>query len=249
MLPQLFHRPVYSLFESLQNFLSHDWHFGVLYSRDGMVDEAVEIHPFLYALSSSLWLSNLRYLEDDIKRISFVEIRNPDRDTNAHLHDKREDLYQLKTAVAETESTISEALRDYLERFPLPARGNRAAVLMPLNNHPRILADALKLDAFLMETFQLLMSSISAQDSQLSLDEARRSSLITWLAFIYVPLSFVTGIFGMNLKEINGSPLSLWVSVITLAIILGCTGAIFGAYKLRQDRKILKVSRRNRLSG
>jgi len=37
-------------------------------------------------------------------------------------------------------------------------------------------------------------------------------------AFLYVPFSFVTGIFGMNMKEINGSPLPMWVPVAAFLV-------------------------------
>jgi Mg2+ and Co2+ transporter CorA len=48
-------------------------------------------------------------------------------------------------------------------------------------------------------------------------------------------LSFVTGIFGMNVAEINGSPLSVWVAVVSLVIIIAGTAAIFWGLKLRED--------------
>lgn len=71
-----------------------------------------------------------------------------------------------------------------------------------------------------METFQILMSSISVRDSQLSIEQSQRATRLTQLAFIYVPLSFVTGIFGMNVQEISATGLSIWVCFVTLAIIV-----------------------------
>ena len=84
-----------------------------------------------------------------------------------------------------------------------------------------------------MQTFDLLMSSISVQESQLS-------SRLTLLAFIYVPLSFVTGVFGMNLKEINGGALSAWTCVVALVVMVVLT-AIFvlllRAYEHRSKKR------------
>ena len=54
--------------------------------------------------------------------------------------------------------------------------------------------------------------------------------MITALAFFYVPLSFVTGIFGMNVKEINGSPLSLWVCFAALGVVIAATSVGFLLY-------------------
>jgi Mg2+ and Co2+ transporter CorA len=46
---------------------------------------------------------------------------------------------------------------------------------------------------------------------------------ITQLAFLYVPLSFVTNILGMNVKNINGSPLPMWVPVAAFLVASTCT--------------------------
>ena len=42
------------------------------------------------------------------------------------------------------------------------------------------------LESQLMQTFTLLMSSLSVKDSHTSLQQARRGTLVTALAFIYV---------------------------------------------------------------
>jgi hypothetical protein len=60
---------------------------------------------------------------------------------------------------------------------------------------------------------------------------SRRGALITCLAFVYVPLSFVTGIFGMNVKEINGSHLSVWTCFVALGVVMIGNLLVFLAYK------------------
>ena len=101
----------------------------------------------------------------------------------------------------------------------------------------RLIEDTSKLEAFLMETFTLFMSSISVQDTRLSMDQAQRGSRLTILAFIYVPLSFVTGVFGMNIQQINGSGLNNWVCFVALAAVVFLTVPIFWIMKLHGDRK------------
>jgi Mg2+ and Co2+ transporter CorA len=81
------------------------------------------------------------------------------------------------------------------------------------------------------------MSSISVQDSQISIEQSQRATRLTQLAFIYVPLSFVTGIFGMNVQQINGTGLSIWVCFVALAIIVVLTGTIFWALHLRGNKR------------
>jgi Mg2+ and Co2+ transporter CorA len=88
------------------------------------------------------------------------------------------------------------------------------------------------------------MSSVSVQDSRLSIeqsslsiDQARRGSQLTFLAFIYVPLSFVTGTFGMNIQQINGSGLNIWVCFVALVPVIFVTLLVFLAVKLYGSRK------------
>ena len=98
-----------------------------------------------------------------------------------------------------------------------------------------------------METFQLLMSSISVQDARMSVEQGQlsnrqslRATQLTILASIYVPLSFVTGVFGMNLKQLNESGLSIWVFFVAIVIAAIVTGVIFlglQVYSKREGRR------------
>jgi CorA-like Mg2+ transporter protein len=99
--------------------------------------------------------------------------------------------------------------------------------LTPVGLHQSTLEEAIRLEVFLMQTFQPLMSSINVQESQLSSEEAQRATRLTQLAFMYIPLSFVTGIFGINIKELNGSGLSIWVCLVAVAIVVILTAIIF----------------------
>ena len=92
-------------------------------------------------------------------------------------------------------------------------------------------------EKFLMDTYQLLMSSISVLDSQTSIDQARRAQTLTQLALIYVPFSFVTSIFGMNVKEINGSPLPMWVPVAAFLVVSACTLGILFLWRWKQTSR------------
>lgn len=61
--------------------------------------------------------------------------------------------------------------------------------------------------------------------------QARRATLLTILAVIYLPLTLVTGISGMNIKEINaGAPLA-WACVVALIVIVGATAAGYFGYR------------------
>ncbi|KAK4890516.1 hypothetical protein LTR27_010797 [Elasticomyces elasticus] len=156
---------------------------------------------------------------------------------NNRLHDLREDLADIKARVSETNTYIHAGLANYYDKFPGIKDRQQRTYMSPAEHHRVILDRATKLEAFLMDTFQLLMSSLSVRDSQMSIEQARRATLITYLAFIYVPLSFVTGVFGMNIKEINGSYLSVWVCFVTLAVVAIITATGTGVLLYQSTRK------------
>ncbi|KAK5741728.1 hypothetical protein LTR17_003719 [Elasticomyces elasticus] len=246
VVPAPMDRPEFDLMRCFTIFLMHSWHLDVLYIWLGTKPDTLPVQPFLYLLSNSAWMFNLRHLSNELKYISYVEIRNPNRKTNDRLHDLRGDLSGFRARVFETNTHLPAAVAEYYDNFLFIKNRHRQAHLSPAENHGKMLAEADKLDAFLMDTFQLLMSSLSVRDSQTSIEQARRGTLITYLAFIYVPLSFVTGIFGMNVKEVNGSPLSVWVCFAALAIVFAGTAAIFVSY--RYLRKLPELWRQARES-
>jgi hypothetical protein len=223
LLPQLLSRPTHSLFESLESFFKHSWHLDLLFPAESGVVSSTSL---VYLLARSLWESNISFLTQTIRHISFQDIRQPSIEINNTLHDKREDLAHVKTGLLETITYASDIAKEELGsqqdgKYKYGRRGG------PIQDLQRLYGDAIKLEAFLMETFQLLMSSISMQHSQASIEQTRRSARLTQLAFIYVPLSFVTGIFGMNIKELNGSVLDLWVVFVCVIAVVLATAIVF----------------------
>lgn len=234
LVPQILYTDKNIVFDSLISVLRWTWHFELLFG----VSHGVFAGPaFLYLVSNSLYLTNLRILDSDIKQISFREIRQPSIGITDALHDRRQDLATLQTSVAEAIDRAPKVVNAYFQRCDYYSRNKDKGFLAnrtPDENHVNILEDAKKLESFLMETFQLLMSTLSIQDSQLSiahsktsLEQSQRGMQLTRLAFLYAPLSFLVGIFGMNLKELNGSGPSIWVCFVTLAVMVPLTWGIF----------------------
>ena len=119
----------------------------------------------------------------------------------------------------------------------------------------RTLDEVDKLQSFLIDTFQLLMSSLAVRDSRLNIEQAlmsaeearlsgeqaRRNAWLTQLASIYLPLSVVTGIFGMNIKEMDERKPSFWWVIVVLVVLVVLTVGIF--YGLRKAEKELERRR------
>lgn len=227
VIPSLYSQADFNLLASFVSFLQHGWHLEVLFGQP----QALPIQPFLYLLVNSLWQTNLSWVDRKLKEVSFTEIRSPDDQTAQKLHDLRESIANIRARVSETQLHMSSSLDAYYDTFGKIKNRHYKTYHSPSENFREILESADKLDRFLMETFQLLMSTLSVRDSQISIRQSRRGMLLTVLAFVYVPLSFITGIFGMNVKEINGSPLSIWVCFVALGVVVAATGSGYVAYR------------------
>ena len=93
------------------------------------------------------------------------------------------------------------------------------------------------LEKFLMDSFTLLISSISVMEAGSIEDQAQQGQMTIRLAFLYVPFSFVTDIFGMNIREINGSPLLMWVPVAAFLVVSACTLGILFLWRWTQTSR------------
>ena len=100
-----------------------------------------------------------------------------------------------------------------------------------------VLEQAIVLQKLLMDCSTLLMSSISVMEAGSIKEQAQQGQMITRLAFLYLPLSFVTGIFGMNVKEINGSPPPMWLPVAAFLVVSTCTLGILFLWRWKQTSR------------
>jgi Mg2+ and Co2+ transporter CorA len=188
-----------------------------------------------HLIASSTWVTNLRILDRQIKCTGLEDIRRPSISINDTLHDQRAELLQVIKYVGMTLKWLPASVKTELDgvKMGLPASkyiGYPDAVLQD------VLEDASVLEKFLMDSFTLLISSISVFEAASIKDQAQQGHVIAWLAFIYVPLSFVTSVFGMNIREINDSPLSIWVPVTALLILSVCTFGIVKLWRWRSSR-------------
>lgn len=211
-IPQLYEMAEFSAFDMLASFSVHRWHFYLLeVTAHREPNGIIQPTSLSYLLAASLWKTNLHYLDSEIKRIAFQDLRRPSVTINDQLHNLRHDLDTLRKEVRLAKDWYAMPWDDRTH-FEDPGTN-------PENVFEEILKESQALEAFLMDTFQLLMSTISVLDSQASILDARRGSRLTQLATIYVPPSFVTGVWGMNVKEINGSPLSIWTAAVGLVVV------------------------------
>jgi hypothetical protein len=118
------------------------------------------------------------------------------------------------------------------KRFP----GHEPGVTKPLLDHQAELEkrlDAVKED--LNEEIQVTVGTVQVRDAQLMKEQARVTArqtawtvALTVLAAVYLPMTLVTGIFGMNITEISSevtAPNAWWaVGAWAVVVILTVTG-------------------------
>lgn len=138
------------------------------------------------------------------------------------MHDLREQLSFLRAQVAATKKWLPPAVHPEVLSYQ-----HFGYLPLPEDALQEISENVEFLENFLIDSFKLLISSTSVAEAELAVQQGKRNQRLTQLAFLYVPLSFVTGVFGMNLKEINGSPVPVRDAVIVLIIMALCTASIF----------------------
>jgi hypothetical protein len=218
-----------NMFEFLQKAMEHTWPrdcLSVDASIRGSHPLAVRPHPLLYVLADFAWAHNLRHLDDQVKAMGFENMQSPHRDTATKMLGLREDLNFLKAEVGNMLRYTPPNLVRYFESERSASDSWYRPNETPVNSSQRIADDAKALEKFLTSSLELLMMSIALGDSQRAERDSKRADMLTWLAAVYVPLSFVTGIFGMNLRELNGSSLPLWVCLEVLGVVLLATAAM-----------------------
>jgi Mg2+ and Co2+ transporter CorA len=59
-----------------------------------------------------------------------------------------------------------------------------------------------------------LLSTMSILESQKSIEQSQQVNKLTKLAFFYIPLSFISSVFGMNVMELETNP-PIWIFFVT----------------------------------
>ena len=89
-----------------------------------------------------------------------------------------------------------------------------------------VLDDGSRVVRLIREQMQAEISLWSIEESRRSIEEAISVKRLTQLAFVFIPLSFVTSVFGMNVQEISGTGVKIWIFVVT-AFIVGGSSIVF----------------------
>ena len=89
----------------------------------------------------------------------------------------------------------------------------------------------------------VVMSNTVIRESREAMAQAEGVAKLTRLAFIFIPLSLVTSVFGMNFTELNtGSELSIWVFFVASAPVLIISWAFLKFDKINPSTWLRRIS-------
>jgi hypothetical protein len=136
-------------------------------------------------------------LDRNIKQTGLEDILRPSISINSILYNKYVELFQMLQHVKITLEWLPPSVRAELDAVKggLPASkyiGNPDLTLREILEQTNVL------EKFLMDSFTLLMSSISVMGAGSIKDQAQQGQMTIRLAFLYVPFSFVTDILSTS---------------------------------------------------
>lgn len=181
-----------------------------------------------WTLAASQWQANLDYLKDAFRRRRFDALARPGMNTYLPLIHLRQLIVGMRDHLprAQQDSRLLEndIGADEPFRLSLPPSGLGRKLA-------QIAEDIDKLDKELNDEIHLIIGAVTVQDSDANKQQTERATLLTLLAAVYLPLTLVTGIFGMNIQEIDQLKTSWRTSGEVLAVVAACTIVFVVAYR------------------
>jgi hypothetical protein len=204
--------------------------------RDISTDD--DLKNFLQALqmvmAATAWQSNIGHLESRLSTLQLRAISNPTMHTFLPLTTLRRNLADLSNGLSVARLGIVPGDYDRLGWIGEgeSRRTHSWRVLDELLERTDRLAEALGRE------IQLIIGSVQVRDSDNMKRQTDRTLLLTLLAAIYLPMTLVTGIFGMNISEINGGTPKYWACLGTFGVAFLVTVLLFlGGYFLRDRHR------------
>jgi Mg2+ and Co2+ transporter CorA len=182
----------------------------------------------MWILAAYQWESNLKYLKAEFTRLRFVALAQPGMRTYLPLIHLRQLIVGMRDRLPESlaDSNNCDELIGPDEHLRLSLRPSPLSQILT-----RIVEDLEKLDKELNDETHLIIGAVTVQDSDANKEQTERATLLTLLAAVYLPLTLVTGIFGMNIKDINDGNPSWRACGEVLAVVAVCTVVFVVAYQ------------------
>ena len=193
-----------------------------------------QVHGSTWLLAAQQWRSNLQYLQHTFRLRRYDALVHPGMLTYRPL------IY-LRQLIVDMRDRLPKAYSQSLHHMSYQQK----AYYMNGNRDPpslskviaQVMEDLGKLEKELNDEIHLIIGAVTVQDSDANKTQTERATLLTLLAAVYLPLTLVTGIFGMNIREVDEGKPTWWACVIALAVVAACTVAFYLAYRHLRAKK------------
>jgi Mg2+ and Co2+ transporter CorA len=183
-----------------------------------------EVANSMWIVSAYQWQANLEYLKNTFRRRRFDALTRPGMRTYLPL-------IHLRQLIVGMRDHLPLALQE--SKWHDEQSAHRRVHLSKLGETiVQVAEDIEKLDKELNDEIHLIIGAVTVQDSDANKTQTERATLLTLLAAVYLPLTLVTGIFGMNIKDINDGNPSWRACGEVLAVVAVCTIIFVVAYQL-----------------
>lgn len=188
-----------------------------------------------------------------------VASMDSDMHTKSNMHTTSDLEYYQRVLSAHV-----KALRDVLSSiegvrtptWPRPQRGSRQReiaddmIRKQIQDYSELIQRGERLSKRCVSESVLLMNKIMMEYTLRGLSQSLATARLTFLAYLFVPITFTASFFGMNFQEIEGSygpKLSIWIWFLVSAPILGISLVLwyFGEEVTSMWRR--KISQRKEL--
>ncbi len=170
----------------------------------------------------------LQDVGESIEDLEELMLEEPNRESLATLHDLKRDILMLRKSVWPMRDLIGQIIRDDSELI-----GDETRLFL------RDVADHTARALDIVETYREMLSSL--MDLYLSSVSNRMNEVmkvLTIIATIFIPLSFIAGLYGMNFDP-GVSPFNMpelgwyWGYPAALAVMLGVAGGLLLFFRRR----------------
>jgi hypothetical protein len=110
-------------------------------------------------------------------------------------------------------------------------------------NFAHLLQEANRLKETIKDRVTRRATLLSPEESRKSIEMADSLKTLTQLAFIFVPLSLASSIFGVNVRQFGSGTAPLWTFIVTVLLIGIVTGTLWWSTTGGRRRYLSRFSR------
>jgi hypothetical protein len=114
---------------------------------------------------------------------------------------------------------ISGNFREYVGLWLLDGSEDNKFTISIVQRHDKLLKRGRALEQHVRDTIQVNIGNLSLRQSRKSIQQADSVGRLSFLGFVFIPLSLVMSFYGMNISEITGSGASWRVFLISAAAL------------------------------